>query len=368
MLGAQEIYVGLFDTTPLDPVADNVFVFQMPSICAQLYWEQYPVVSNEKIVLIGDDPYMRALLTQGLMVNIYSIEGGVQYSVFGDFAQYRALHPMLEEAVACNADTLTFCDTAWASELVKLKDADRIIVGGDIETSLQVVSELRRAGIQTSIHMRCDSSSYKELLERGEATIVFGTAEELATSAIVLQQKQHDAGKRRAIAYRAGTEKCNDCVIQKPFPSERIDDNTSDEDEQRIKRARLEALDPEKCLLCSSFLDEWKTDGEFTRQSNYAVAAHDVHKERLVNDLAEKYGVLPENLLDCISPDDFDRLLEIEHIRWNRFHFLNNWRYAPGEKNKEERTHPYLVPFDELPRNIKDLDADSYATLFDVRK
>ena len=59
-----------------------------------------------------------------------------------------------------------------------------------------------------------------------------------------------------------------------------------------------------------------------------------------------------------------DELQEIEHIRWCRFHLLNNWSYAPGGKNKVARTHHYLVPYSELARDIKDLDSDSYRNIW----
>ena len=39
--------------------------------------------------------------------------------------------------------------------------------------------------------------------------------------------------------------------------------------------------------------------------------------------------------------------METEHVRWMRYHIMNNWRYAPVRSN-EKKQHPLLVPFQQL--------------------
>ena len=49
---------------------------------------------------------------------------------------------------------------------------------------------------------------------------------------------------------------------------------------------------------------------------------------------------------------------EIEHIRWTRFHLLNNWRYDPI-RNDALCRHPMLLPFDKL--TLSEQQKDDYA-------
>lgn len=53
-----------------------------------------------------------------------------------------------------------------------------------------------------------------------------------------------------------------------------------------------------------------------------------------------------------------ERAAELEHIRWNRYHYLNNWKYGP-ETDSANRVHRCLVPFAALSEEEqrKDIEA-----------
>ena len=92
----------------------------------------------------------------------------------------------------------------------------------------------------------------------------------------------------------------------------------------------------------------------------------------------KKYGGTPWDKLDAfkrysnVSSSDYryviDRLLEkgvgmetvaeLEHIRWCRYHYLHNWKYAPVT-DPAKRLHNCLVPFSELSEaeKLKDIEA-----------
>ena len=131
---------------------------------------------------------------------------------------------------------------------------------------------------------------------------------------------------------------------------------------EALKKQRLEAADYELCLACPAFQKAWRAMDLFTKESNYAVSAHDQQKMRLM----EEAGAGRDAGIDftALPPDVRDRLQEIEHIRWCRYHYLNNWSFGPNGKDKAARTHHYLVPYDQLTREIKDYDGDSYQTLW----
>jgi hypothetical protein len=54
---------------------------------------------------------------------------------------------------------------------------------------------------------------------------------------------------------------------------------------------------------------------------------------------------------------EFEMLAVAEHKRWVTERLESGWR--PGPKDVDQKTTPYLVPFDELPDDIADLDRDA---------
>ena len=58
------------------------------------------------------------------------------------------------------------------------------------------------------------------------------------------------------------------------------------------------------------------------------------------------------------SPQEIERLAEMEHGRWNAERLLDGWRYGPS-KNLARKISPYLVPWAELPDSVKEWDRDA---------
>lgn len=365
LLAAEEVYVSLDNVCPDAANAEGVFVFSMADICAQLYWDEHPVITAEKIALIGTGAYAEALLTQGLLVNIFDVPGGVNYLAIGDYSEYRNLHRSLDAAMRLNNDSLVFVDEPWYECLDQLAQCDRIILCGTSDENIKVASALRRSVIPPSIHLRADSVACLDFIGERDRVDVFGTTDQLCTSSIIVQQAHHKAGKICDITYRMGTPECNGCMRFAGFPEEDITYDLPEDEKLRIKNERLDAIQHEKCLTCERFKKDWSNMTDFQRRSNYAVAAHDAHKAVL---LRERENAGRGELRDfaALPLEERDRLQEIEHMRWCRFHYLNNWIYGTtedGKRNPEARIHPLLVPYNELSRFEKDKDGDSYMTL-----
>lgn len=53
-----------------------------------------------------------------------------------------------------------------------------------------------------------------------------------------------------------------------------------------------------------------------------------------------------------------ETLSELEHIRWNRFHYLQGWQYAP-ERDNEKKYHNCLVPYSQLSEEEKQKDRNN---------
>jgi hypothetical protein len=57
-----------------------------------------------------------------------------------------------------------------------------------------------------------------------------------------------------------------------------------------------------------------------------------------------------------------EELAELEHIRWCRFHWLNNWSYAEKRDNSRKK-HNMLIPYSELSEEEKQKDRDNVVML-----
>lgn len=85
----------------------------------------------------------------------------------------------------------------------------------------------------------------------------------------------------------------------------------------------------------------WEQLDSFKRYSNVSSSDYMVVIERLM-----KQGVSPE------------KIAELEHIRWCRYHYIHNWKYA-AKRNDKKRLHNCLIPFADLSEEekLKDVEA-----------
>ena len=72
-------------------------------------------------------------------------------------------------------------------------------------------------------------------------------------------------------------------------------------------------------------------------------------------------------IVDPIGTPWLEQLAELEHIRWCRYHYLNNWTYGIPEngKNKDphRRIHTMLIPYDRLSDQEKEKDRENVRIL-----
>lgn len=70
----------------------------------------------------------------------------------------------------------------------------------------------------------------------------------------------------------------------------------------------------------------------------------------------------------AIELDDgqIELLAQMEHARWNADRFLNGWTI--GEKDVAAKRTPYLVPYEELPDDIKQYDRDAVVNIVGIVK
>jgi hypothetical protein len=113
----------------------------------------------------------------------------------------------------------------------------------------------------------------------------------------------------------------------------------------------------------------WDKLPEDLRLSNYHQVAYAENllatKDLGLRELKpDPFGALPP-LLDMkqtIGKEAIDELAEMEHGRWNAERLLQGWRYAP-QKDAIKKLSPYLVPWDELDKDIRLYDIDAIVRL-----
>jgi len=59
------------------------------------------------------------------------------------------------------------------------------------------------------------------------------------------------------------------------------------------------------------------------------------------------------------TPEEVELMAEIEHKRWREERERAGWKHKKGPKNIKKKTSPYLVPWNELPEEIKKINRNT---------
>jgi len=81
---------------------------------------------------------------------------------------------------------------------------------------------------------------------------------------------------------------------------------------------------------------------------------------------ATGFGILPqtdwdEKLFEFTEEDEekIEQMARMEHESWMSEKEKDDWTHADGPKDLQKRTSPYLVPWEKLPPEIKELDLNT---------
>jgi hypothetical protein len=102
-------------------------------------------------------------------------------------------------------------------------------------------------------------------------------------------------------------------------------------------------------------MQPWDYLDEGYRESNRANAEHLDIKLRAAGCKTRKLEPDAKAAAFRFSDKEIERLAKMEHARWNAERFLAGWKLGK-ERDKDKKTSPYLVAWDELPEDIKDYD------------
>ena len=303
------------------PGTGAVRFFDEMSCTARAYWQRFPLREEEKEVwILGDGKLARALLDQAVLVNCRVPFRRTVYRAFGDWRNYERMHPGLlglfsgEEG---GEDTLVFCPEARFDDPERPGGPDRVILCADQrEKNCELAVMIRKYfPLRGAVHIAGDAPA--------ALGVSFGGPEEIWTEDTVIRGAQDRYARKMHETYSLGAEH--------PVP--------------------WEALSP------------------FLKASNRAAADHARTKLLLLaGDSAGKGD--PDQLLRAAeekwrSLTDREPYRRNEHARWMRFHALYNWKQGP-EKNGELRTHPDLIPYEELSRAEQEKDDYAWEILWRI--
>ncbi len=352
----QKVYIHLNNVVREKLEKDNTIgVFNLYENCARIYWQKYPLFEPKTVAIIGFTEFGQKILEHGLLQNTFSIDKGVEYHIFGDSREFRALHYRLDSFAKINmpnpkGDAIYFHPNSWYENLDILKKADRIILCEKNDDNLTILSKITTLcpigkGIVSEelakeIYVRTDAEPLiSTLFGSGDdkySIIPFGSIDEICTLEYIVNENLLNRAKRIYQVY--------------------------------IEQQKEKGIDN---------LEGWESLSAFKRYSNISQGDHIIVKLKLLG-FDVKWNVLVEGLdenlikrikarIKSLEPNEIAALSEIEHIRWNKYHYLYNWEYSP-ERCDAERKHDCLQPFADLSDFNKKKDFSAYENLAEIIK
>ena len=292
---------------------------------ARAYWLAHTLRPGEKsILLIGDGALAERLLIQAVLINCRVPFGAADYHLFGCWESFQRLHPVLCQNLSSAAsggprDRLIFHPGSWDQDFSLLTGADRIMFcAGDSRINASRAEDLFRwVPASASVYVRADSPV--------SPGIPFGALEEVWTAELVFRSALDRQAQLLHGLYSRGQE------------------------------------EPERWELLSPFL----------KNSNRASADHLLTKLRLLLPDADPRTVTPALCREAFArwqaDPDRDAWRRNEHERWCRYSRVYNWR--PGaEKEPARRTHPSLIPYEDLSPEEQAKDDNAWLLLGQLAK
>ena len=328
VLEQREVYLRCSSLRSQELGGGRLHLYSMEEVGARLFWKQAGLLQQFAeggrelhIALVGFGRLGEQLLLWGLQNNIFAPDQRIVYDVFGADEGFAQLHHEL----ASVRDPVRFHGD-WRQELPLLQQADRILVV-EQEKQLLLIEELLFALNATVLDVLAAEPEQLRLLEDQDRLRIFSWKEQALLPENLFDEKT--LARAKAI---------------------------------NLRYAHLYGGVEETAENAEA---EWLKLNSFTRYSN--ISAADYHEIRL--QMLAARGIAPDP--QALDARTLELLSELEHIRWERFHYLNNWRrgekVSGKAKNPAQRTHSDLIPYQDLTETEKEKDRENIRTLLQIR-
>ena len=318
---------------------DNLRLFYPEEMAARIFWQKHSPYEISKakghkisIAMVGFGTLGREVLLSALQNNVFSLDQRISYDIFGDSEGFTKIHYRLSEI----SDPVTFHDEPWYDHIDLLASADMIILAEQKDQIALAVS-MTLALPAKRIHVLSAIPTATNLMA-GEPKLhdlaVFDWKAISSDPFYIIEEETYYYAKRINLRYANLFRQ----------PSDILEEN--DENADAV----------------------WRELDSFSRLSNVRAADFKHIVDRIIG-THESYT--PEQI-EASHPEAFEQIAELEHMRWARYHFLNNWRQGEpvnGEsknKNVTMRVHRLLVPYSKLDEKDREMDRRNIRILLDV--
>ena len=306
----------------------NVTPFSIEETAARLYWREHGLYADAAaadydmdVVFLGFGTLGEELLLRGLQTNVFSPQQKLRCHVFGDCAATLAVHTGLGEI----GDEVIVHSEPWYEAKELLSRAGRIIVLEQKEQA-RLLRDVHLLLPNAPVSVFLAENAPAKLLSEAYGMDCFDWRAEAEKPENVLEDRRYLLAKTINLRYS------------------NLYSGTAETPENRDA--------------------EWEKLDAFTRGSN--ISAADYHEIRL--QMLRAMGLAPD--YDSLPPETVELLSELEHERWCRYHYLNNWRFGQPENGKRKdparRIHADLVAYSALTEPEKQKDRDNIRVLLSV--
>lgn len=314
----------------LKNTGNEVNYININEIIARKYWQERNLAKylskdgmTVKIAIIGFEALGQILLDYALINNIYSLNQKIEYHIWGDSDLYRNV---LGNFDMMNQDTIVYHDSDWKEDLVFLQQFDRIVV--TYEADLIVLQALLNWTTDAEIdYFNPEGTQLSEFYEKGNHLKSFGTYDDVLTESNIKSDTLYREAKELNFSYQI-------IYGDKGYTWEQKD-------------------------LEEKMHQEWCQLDHFKKNSN--IASADYHKIRLLVMNGMNWTI------ETLSQEQKNALVEMEHIRWCRYHYVNHWTYDEI-RDDSKRKHPCLVSFTALDEQTKEKDLNTLLKMFKEKR
>lgn len=321
-LSNREVYLKCQALPAQASTCAGLHLFCPEETAARFFWDDYCPYElsvqrhhKMKIAILGFSKLGKELLLQALRNNIFDPAQKIEYYVFGDAGSFLAVHSQLDQIT----DPVVFCATPWYENVDLLAEADMIILAQQ-DGQMELLRDLTAALPDKTIHTLAAEPNGAAMLP---GVICFDWVAAAYHPEHILGRQLYAYAKRIHLRYAhiySGIE----------------------ETEKNLQQ-------------------QWNCLDTFTRYSN--ISAADYHSVR-------QKMIACEGWKDPLESRHLERLAELEHIRWCRYHYLNNWSYGMPDNGKtkdaQRRIHSSLRPYPVLPPQEQEKDREAIRILLEL--
>jgi hypothetical protein len=301
----------------------KLHLFSPEENATRLFWKEHcPLQLSQaanhrmKIAILGFGRLGKELIIQGLQYNIFDPEQIIEYHIWGEDDGFTDTHPQLNQIT----DPVVFHDEPWYKSKDLLAQCQMVIVAQQ-EQQLELLQGLTSLFLRKPIHVFVAQANGIALLDASTNIISFDWKNVSGLLESIRGTRMHYLAKKLNLRY-----------------------------------AHLYSQVPES----EDYLDsEWAKLNTFTRYSNISAANYHEVCMRIL-DGAE------------LTQERLEFLGELEHIRWCRYHYLNNWKQGfpqnGKQKDPQNRIHALLVPDADLPEQEREKDRENIRILMSLQE